>query len=204
MNLRYRLAIVTGADTGAGRSSAVALSPEGCCGPRPWLALVGSAVTPSQYGLLTAIASHGRLDQREAGLRASLDKSSTSDIVRRLERRGLLGIEIDHEDRRRNLLYLWLSWARLSAGLSSRAASLVPFWRRYQPGCVLRGSPYGPRLGPICEVEAVVAMSPRVTRAIGSQRTTGRHRHTSWLWRATAMHRVAAIGDEHRPLDPAR
>ena len=71
-----------------------------------WLALVGSRLTPSQYGLMTGIASNPLLDQRDAGERASLDKSSTSDIAARLARRGLIGRDPDQKDRRRKRLYL--------------------------------------------------------------------------------------------------
>jgi MarR family transcriptional regulator, lower aerobic nicotinate degradation pathway regulator len=71
-----------------------------------WSTWVGPRLTPSQYGLLTAVASEHLLDQSEAGERASLDKSSTSDIAARLIRHGLMGREKGQDDKRRKRLYL--------------------------------------------------------------------------------------------------
>ncbi|MEC3997083.1 MarR family transcriptional regulator [Actinacidiphila sp. DG2A-62] len=88
-----------------------------------WQSHVGSVLTPAQYGLLTAVATDARLDQREAGQRASLDKSSTSDIVGRLMRRGLLDSEFDPADRRRKLL-------RPAAGTMALLTELEPAVRK--------------------------------------------------------------------------
>ncbi|WP_432828017.1 MarR family winged helix-turn-helix transcriptional regulator [Dactylosporangium sp. CA-092794] len=94
-----------------------------------WLTRVGPRLTPSQYGLLSAIASQHLLDQRDAGDRASLDKSSTSDIVGRLTRRGLIGREGDERDRRRKLLYLtdeaWQLMEEVEPAVRAVQAALV-------------------------------------------------------------------------------
>ena len=71
-----------------------------------WVQLVTSELTPSQYGLLAAVAWQPSIDQRDAGDRASLDKSSVADITARLVNRGLLGRARDERDLRRRLLTL--------------------------------------------------------------------------------------------------
>ena len=71
-----------------------------------WAELIGSRITPSQYGRLTGIASEELVDQRRAGALASLDRSSTSNIAGRLIGRGLIAKETDEGDRRRKLLSL--------------------------------------------------------------------------------------------------
>jgi MarR family transcriptional regulator, lower aerobic nicotinate degradation pathway regulator len=71
-----------------------------------WARRVGSTLTPSQYGVLSALAWNAPLDQGRAGDLASLDKSSTADIIARLIRRGLVAGTPDERDRRRKLLVL--------------------------------------------------------------------------------------------------
>jgi DNA-binding MarR family transcriptional regulator len=71
-----------------------------------WTRRVGAALTPSQYGVLSALAWNSPIDQGSAGELASLDKSSTADIIARLVRRGLVGRAPDEHDRRRKLLVL--------------------------------------------------------------------------------------------------
>jgi DNA-binding MarR family transcriptional regulator len=71
-----------------------------------WLRRVGSTLTPPQYGLLSALAWHPAIDQSTAGDLASLDKSSTADVIARLTRRGLIEARRDDHDRRRKLLLL--------------------------------------------------------------------------------------------------
>jgi MarR family transcriptional regulator, lower aerobic nicotinate degradation pathway regulator len=71
-----------------------------------WARRVGSTLTPSQYGMLSALAWNAPIDQGTAGDLASLDKSSTTDIIARLTRRGLVVSRPDQRDRRRKLLVL--------------------------------------------------------------------------------------------------
>jgi MarR family transcriptional regulator, lower aerobic nicotinate degradation pathway regulator len=71
-----------------------------------WSRRVGATLTPSQYGMLSALAWHAPIDQGRAGDLASLDKSSTADIIARLTRRGLVTSTPDERDRRRKLLVL--------------------------------------------------------------------------------------------------
>lgn len=80
-----------------------------------WGRLVGPVLTPSQYGLLTAVAWQPAIDQSEAGDSASLDRSSTADITARLIGRGLLVRTQDDRDRRRKLLGLTeRAWSTLA------------------------------------------------------------------------------------------
>jgi len=71
-----------------------------------WARRVGTALTPSQYGLLSGLAWNAPVDQGTAGDLASLDKSSTADIIARLLRRGLVARIPDDRDRRRKLVVL--------------------------------------------------------------------------------------------------
>jgi MarR family transcriptional regulator, lower aerobic nicotinate degradation pathway regulator len=78
-----------------------------------WSEHVGDRVTPSQYALLCALALDPGIDQAAAGDLASLDKSSTADVVARLVRRGLVESTRDAADRRRKLLTVSRSAAQL-------------------------------------------------------------------------------------------
>lgn len=71
-----------------------------------WGAEVGAELTAPQYAVLVAVARGGQVDQRQVGELASLDKSSTADIVARLERGGWLRRTRDPADGRRRLLEL--------------------------------------------------------------------------------------------------
>lgn len=66
-----------------------------------WQKRVGPGFTPTQYALLSSLSWHPDVDQTTAGALASLDKSTTVDIVRRLIQRGLLIVTRDAQDRRR-------------------------------------------------------------------------------------------------------
>lgn len=71
-----------------------------------WSEHVGTLLTPPQYALLACLAWRPAADQTAAGEMASLDKSSTADIVARLRRRGWLVDTRDEADRRRKLIAL--------------------------------------------------------------------------------------------------
>ena len=71
-----------------------------------WAQHVGSLLTSPQYALLTAVAWNDDIDQSTAGELASLDKSSTTDVIARLARRGLVTARPDPRDRRRKLIDL--------------------------------------------------------------------------------------------------
>ncbi|TQM43849.1 MarR family winged helix-turn-helix transcriptional regulator [Pseudonocardia cypriaca] len=71
-----------------------------------WTQEFGGDLTGPQYAVISAIGSDHGLDQRAVGRRASLDKSSTANVVARLEGQGWLRLAKDPADRRRTSLSL--------------------------------------------------------------------------------------------------
>lgn len=71
-----------------------------------WAAEVGREPTSPQYALLRALAAWPGIDQRRAGELASLDRSSTMDVIARLDRRGAISRSRDPADGRRDVLVL--------------------------------------------------------------------------------------------------
>ncbi len=57
-------------------------------------------ITPVQYGLMTAVAALPGLDQTALGQEVGLDRTTTADVVKRLEDRGLLERHPNPLDRR--------------------------------------------------------------------------------------------------------
>lgn len=57
-------------------------------------------VTPVQYGVLTVVALHPDLDQTSLGQAIGLDRTTTADVVKRLEQRGWLERHSSPVDRR--------------------------------------------------------------------------------------------------------
>jgi DNA-binding MarR family transcriptional regulator len=56
--------------------------------------------TPVQYGLMSAVAALPGLDQTALGQEVGLDRTTTADVVKRLEERGLLERRSNPADRR--------------------------------------------------------------------------------------------------------
>ncbi|MGD9989162.1 MarR family winged helix-turn-helix transcriptional regulator [Pseudonocardia sp.] len=71
-----------------------------------WSQEFNGDLTGPQYAVISAIGSDQGLDQRAVGERASLDKSSTANIVARLEGQGWLRFTKDPGDGRRKSLSL--------------------------------------------------------------------------------------------------
>lgn len=63
-------------------------------------------ITGPQFAILVAVATWPGSDQKQAGHRASLDKSTTAGVVGRLVRDGLIERIVDPADNRRRLLVL--------------------------------------------------------------------------------------------------
>lgn len=57
-------------------------------------------VTPVQYGILTALSLNPWLDQTALGLELGLDRTTTADVVKRLQERGLVDRRVNPLDRR--------------------------------------------------------------------------------------------------------
>jgi DNA-binding MarR family transcriptional regulator len=60
-------------------------------------------ITPVQYGLLTALAIRGPLDQGSLAAELGIDRTNVADVLVRLESRGLLRRKSDPADRRAKL-----------------------------------------------------------------------------------------------------
>ena len=71
-----------------------------------WLEHVGAEPTGPQFAVLSSVARRPGSDQKTLGLLASLDKSTTTDVVGRLSRHGWLVTAPDEDDRRRKVLHL--------------------------------------------------------------------------------------------------
>lgn len=70
-------------------------------------ALPGTDVTPRMLGVLQHLASAGPLTLSELVLHLSLSKAATTELVDRLERKGLVARMQDERDRRR--VFIWLT-----------------------------------------------------------------------------------------------
>lgn len=57
-------------------------------------------VTPVQYGILTALSLQPWIDQTAIGLEVGLDRTTTADVIKRLEEKGLVDRRINPMDRR--------------------------------------------------------------------------------------------------------
>lgn len=71
-----------------------------------WSDVVGAEPTGPQFAVLSSVARRPGLDQKALGALSSLDKSTTTDVVRRLVRHGWLTRTLDEDDRRRSVLHL--------------------------------------------------------------------------------------------------
>jgi MarR family transcriptional regulator, lower aerobic nicotinate degradation pathway regulator len=66
----------------------------------------GTGITPVQFAVLQAVATHAGLDQRSLARQIALDTSTVAGVVDRLEARGLIARQISPADRRVRLLAL--------------------------------------------------------------------------------------------------
>ncbi|MFI5611531.1 MarR family winged helix-turn-helix transcriptional regulator [Amycolatopsis sp. NPDC051903] len=89
-----------------------------------WSAEVGVEVTGPQYAILSALSRRSGVDQVTAGRAASLDKSTTADIVDRLRRKAWIRRDRDAGDGRRYLLSLTPSAKEMLPGLTARVEAV--------------------------------------------------------------------------------
>lgn len=61
-------------------------------------------LTPTQFVVLLALCRSPRIDQRTVSELASIDQATVSQTVRRLQRKGLVEVDVDPADARRRLL----------------------------------------------------------------------------------------------------
>lgn len=64
------------------------------------------SITPVQYGLLTALAERGSLDQVSLAEELGIDRSNVAEVLSRLEARGLVSRASNPNDRRAKLASL--------------------------------------------------------------------------------------------------
>ncbi len=90
-------------------------------------------VTPVQYGVLTALSLSPWLDQTAIGMELGLDRTTTADVVKRLQERGLVERRINPNDKRsrqasspRKACASWASCRRAWPAPSSACWSRCP------------------------------------------------------------------------------
>jgi DNA-binding MarR family transcriptional regulator len=60
-------------------------------------------ITPVQYGVLTALSMSPWLDQKAVGRELALDRTTTAEVLKRLEEKGLIERQVNPDDRRSRL-----------------------------------------------------------------------------------------------------
>ncbi|MEV7005079.1 MarR family winged helix-turn-helix transcriptional regulator [Streptosporangium sp. NPDC051022] len=71
-----------------------------------WTRVVDPVLTGPQYAVLTAVDSYPGVDQKSLASSVALDRSTMTDVVRRMEDAGLIVRRTALHDGRRKLLYL--------------------------------------------------------------------------------------------------
>ncbi|MEV7869867.1 MarR family transcriptional regulator [Streptomyces sp. NPDC088124] len=89
-----------------------------------WTTMVSEEITSPQFAVLNALVAEPGLDQRTAGERVGLDRSTTAEVVTRLSRRGLVDKARDPQDGRRFMLRPTGDGARTHRKLALRAARM--------------------------------------------------------------------------------
>lgn len=60
-------------------------------------------ITPVQFGVLTALSMNPWLDQKAIGHELALDRTTTAEVLKRLEEKGLIERRVNPDDRRSRL-----------------------------------------------------------------------------------------------------
>ncbi|AWO95351.1 winged helix-turn-helix transcriptional regulator [Bradyrhizobium diazoefficiens] len=71
-------------------------------------------ITPVQYALLTTLSLNPDMDQVSLGKEVGIDRTNVADVLRRLERRGLLERKKGDKDRRAVLAHLTTEGERVT------------------------------------------------------------------------------------------
>jgi len=80
------------------------------------------ALTPVQYGVLTALSLTPWMDQKTLGMELGLDRTTTADVIRRLQERGLVERRVNPGDRRSRQAVITPQGRRVMARLRDRVA----------------------------------------------------------------------------------
>ncbi|WP_200301237.1 MarR family winged helix-turn-helix transcriptional regulator [Streptomyces adelaidensis] len=89
-----------------------------------WNVMVSEEITSPQFAVLNTLVDEPGLDQRTVGERVGLDRSTMSEVISRLGRRGLLDKVRDPQDGRRSLLRLTEDGVRRHRKLTVRTARM--------------------------------------------------------------------------------
>ena len=79
-------------------------------------------ITPVQYGILTALSLVPWMDQTEIGMDVGLDRTTTADVIKRLQERGLIDRRINPADKRSRQAALTRTGATLVQDLQANMA----------------------------------------------------------------------------------
>ncbi|MDN4477854.1 MarR family winged helix-turn-helix transcriptional regulator [Demequina sp. SYSU T00039] len=71
-----------------------------------WTRMVSTEISSVQYSVLVILDQRGEASQRDLCDAVDLDRSTIADLVRRMERRGLIERRRDPDDARRNTVSL--------------------------------------------------------------------------------------------------
>lgn len=63
-------------------------------------------ITPVQYGVLTVLSLIPGIDQTGLGSELGLDRTTTADVIKRLERKGYISRKVNPDDRRSRQSYV--------------------------------------------------------------------------------------------------
>jgi DNA-binding MarR family transcriptional regulator len=72
-------------------------------------------ITPVQYSVMTALQREGALDQISLAAEVGIDRANATDVIRRLEGRGVLRRKADRRDSRLKICSLTPAGRRLAA-----------------------------------------------------------------------------------------
>ncbi|MCO6006940.1 MarR family transcriptional regulator [Actinoallomurus purpureus] len=89
-----------------------------------WTRVVDPVLTGPQFAVLTAVDSHPGVDQGSLASSVALDRSTMTDVVRRMEEAGLIVRQTALHDGRRKLLYLTEEGARRLAEVNRLVRAL--------------------------------------------------------------------------------
>lgn len=89
-----------------------------------WTTQVSPTVTSPQYAVLYTICARPDIDQKTLGDEVSLDRSTTTEVLKRLAARGLVRRLRDCKDGRRNLLRVTAEGARTVERLTPLALAM--------------------------------------------------------------------------------
>jgi DNA-binding MarR family transcriptional regulator len=90
-------------------------------------------ITPVQYGLLTVLSTNPDADQVALAHLVGIDRTNVADVLRRLERRGLISRAKSRTDRRMLLARLTLQGERLVEAMHPAMARAAPPARKPRP-----------------------------------------------------------------------